>query len=135
MSHFTKLAKTSITSIDAFVAAMSELGLTKVERNQKITDYAGKTIDVDVVIRTGGRYDIGLQKNDKGTYDAVADWWGIRGERTKGFTDCGTDKQVADKILRLTTKNAITAKYKRMGFRVNEVVGDDRKIRLELTKA
>lgn len=116
MSHFTKIDRANIVNVDAFVSACQDLGFKEVRRNVEIKDYFGAKIMVDVAIRHG-QYDIALKKNDTGTYDIVADWWGLR---QVGFSDKLknlSDEDIQNMLLKHTTKNTIVAKYKAQGWR------------------
>ncbi len=42
-----------------------------------IRGYQGNTECAQVVVDTGCRYDIGLQRKADGSFDVCADWWGI----------------------------------------------------------
>jgi hypothetical protein len=49
-----------------------------------VRGYRGQTLSADLKIDMG-KYDIGVVKNDDGTLDLVADWWGV--ETTKGISE------------------------------------------------
>lgn len=89
MSHFTKVAGTRVTSIEAFIKACAEYGMTAVQRKGatvKAWDANDKPIKVDVFCgypednkfnacgTPKSRYGIGLVKQDDGSYEMVADW-------------------------------------------------------------
>ena len=138
MSHFTKLDKANIVSQDAFLAACEELGLYEVIKNTTITDYYGNKTNVDVAVKVG-RYHIGLQKNQAGTYDMIADWWGVRGNLPDGKlrTALGnqfSEEDIQDCMLRYTTKHTITQKYKKLGFRINVQEDENKSLIVNMTK-
>jgi len=119
MSHFTKLERANIVNVDAFISANKELGLTEIRKNVEITDYYGNKIKVDVAIKVG-KYDIALKKNDAGSYDMVADWWGLRtSDLPAKLKACRSETDLQDLILKYTTKHTIVAKYKAQGWRAN----------------
>jgi hypothetical protein len=119
MSHLTKNSKANIVDKAAFIAAMKDLGYTKVTENTTITMYDGTTLKVDVGA-TNGKYSIGLLKNATGKYDLVGDFQCFGWELTKEFKEVlgnnVTDKEIQDAALRYTTKHTITNKYRKLGF-------------------
>ena len=93
MSHFTKIDRANIIDTNAFIAACQELGLTGVSQNVEIKDYYGKMMKVDVAIKVG-KYHLALKKNENGTYDMIADWWGVRGAGLpEKFKNCFSDAE------------------------------------------
>jgi len=138
MSHFTKLEKANIVSQDAFLAACEELGLNEVIKNTTIKDYFGNSSKVDVAVKVGS-YHIGLVKNDAGTYDMIADWWGVRGSQLRGklkeaLGSSYSEEDIQDCMLRYTTKHTITKKYKKMGFRINVQEDENKSLIVNMTR-
>ena len=131
MSHFTKIDRANIVDVNAFISACKELGLTDVKQNIQIKDFYGQMMKVDVAIKCG-RYDIALKKNQAGTYDMVADWWGCRGSHQK-FQGL-TDSDIQDLILKHTTKNTIVNRYKKMGFRASVTEDANQDLQIELVR-
>jgi hypothetical protein len=134
LSHFTKLAKANITSADAFIKACRELGLNDITKSTRIADYAGRAIDVDVAAAVGSKYHVAIQKNGKGTYDMVSDWWGVRGAGHPAFKSCRTDQDIADKMLKHTTKHTIIDTYQKKGFRATVTDGEDESVVVKLRR-
>ena len=140
MSHFSKLAKSNIIDVKAFVAAMKELGFTNIKENTTIKDYVGKTMKVDVAVDCG-RYSIGLVKNESGKYDMVSDWWGIR-TRCKlppeFIKACKvqnmSDQDIQDCLLRYTTKHTLVNKYKKLGYQCVTKEDNDGKLQITMNK-
>lgn len=137
MSHFTKLDKANIKSPQAFIEACKELGLTNIKENNVITDYYGNKTTAAVSVKVG-EYDIGLQENDAGNFDMIADWWGVRkqnlpGEMTSKMKS-KTEDEIQNCMLRYTTKHTITARYKKAGYKVNVSENEDRSLVVNLTK-
>ena len=134
MSHFTKIDRANIIDVTAFIAACKELGFNDVKQNTTIKDFYGQSMNVDVAVKVG-KYDIALKKNSNGTYDMVADWWGIRGTGLSAkFKGCFTDAEVQDMILKHTTKNTIINKYKKLGFRASVVEDAEQNLQVELVR-
>jgi hypothetical protein len=87
MSHFTK-CELKMTNLAAIKAALADLQMKSefAEENQQVTvrGYRGDTLKAAIKIDMG-QYDIGVIANEQGTYDLVADWWGV--ETTKGVSE------------------------------------------------
>lgn len=87
MSHFTK-CEMKITNLVALRRALEDLKLkfTTNDQNQEVQvrGWKGQKMNAEIAIDMG-KYDIGVVKNDNGTYDLVADWWGV--ETTQGTTE------------------------------------------------
>ena len=87
MSHFTK-CDLKMTNVEALKKALAdmELNVVEAEAGQQVVvrGYRGQTLAADLKIDMG-TYDIGVVKNDDGTLDLIADWWGV--ETTKGVSE------------------------------------------------
>lgn len=82
MSHFTNV-QTQIKSKADLIATLENLGY-KIIETTSVKGYSGD-MHVDFAVETPqGGYQIGLRLN-KGTYEIVADWWGVRGIKEKKF--------------------------------------------------
>jgi len=76
MSHYSRV-KTLFRHREALIACLKNLGY-EVETDTTIRGHHGEhTVDI-AVTRTKG-YGIGFVRNGDGTYDMVADWWGVTG--------------------------------------------------------
>ena len=77
MSHFTKVA-TKINNLTALLKALENLKYTFThdEQGVEVRGYQGQKMKAEVCINMG-TYDIGVVKNEAGSYEFVADWWGI----------------------------------------------------------
>jgi hypothetical protein len=92
MSHFTK-CDLKITNLVALKRALADLGHTFTEAKDEVgvvvRGYKGQKLNAEVSIDMG-KYDIGVVKQQDGTYELVADWWGIettRGTQEKEFVE------------------------------------------------
>ena len=87
MSHFTK-CDLKMTNYEALKKALVDMELNVVEaaegQSVVVRGYRGQTLEASLKIDMG-TYDIGVVKNDDGTLDLVADWWGV--ETTKGVSE------------------------------------------------
>lgn len=101
-------------------------------------DYYGKEMDVDLAV-TAGKYHLALVRNpETKKYDAVADWWGVRGALDglgNKVWGRSTDSQLQDFLLRTTTKHAIVSKYQKKGFRAEISEDESHNIRIRLRRA
>lgn len=90
MSHFTSV-KTKIRSLTSLVRALKDLGyeFTQAEEHQKVhvRGYQGQTTDAVLSIHASKTYDIGVKLTADGTYEFVADWWGVETTRGVGEQD------------------------------------------------
>ena len=76
MSHYSRI-KTQFRHREALITCLRELGYT-VETDTVIQGHNGEH-SVDIAVRQTKRYGFGFVKSPDGTYDMVADWWGISG--------------------------------------------------------
>ena len=87
MSHFTK-CDLKITNVVALKRALEELGhkVNTAEQGQsvEVRGWKGAKMQSELSIDMG-KYDIGVVQAEDGTYELVADWWGI--ETTRGTTE------------------------------------------------
>ena len=87
MSHFTK-CDLKMTNYEALKKALADMELMfqEAEEGQMVSvrGYRGQTLDASLKIDMG-TYDIGVVKQQDGTLDLVADWWGV--ETTKGVSE------------------------------------------------
>ena len=82
MSHFTTI-KTQIKDIAALRAAVTELGLTLLEKADA-RGYSTKTTKGEFVIRLKGPYDIAVNREGDGTLGLTTDWWNGHVEKEVG---------------------------------------------------
>jgi hypothetical protein len=92
MSHFTK-CDLKITNLVALKRALDDLGHKYIEAQGEVgvevRGYKGQKLTGELSIDMG-KYDIGVVKQADGTYELVADWWGIettRGTQEKEFVE------------------------------------------------
>jgi hypothetical protein len=87
MSHFTK-CNLKITNLVALKKALADLNRTFVEAQSEqqavVRGYKGATLNAELSINMG-KYDVGVVKQADGSYELVADWWGV--ETTQGVTE------------------------------------------------
>jgi hypothetical protein len=131
MSHFTKCAL-KLTNLLALKKALADLQLKFNEAQQgqtvAVRGYRGDKLQAAISIDMG-RYDIGIVEGDNGTYEVVADWWGV--ETTKGISEAEFQHQLAQRYQYHNVKQACEDK----GYSVEEEVNEeDGSIRLVVRK-
>ena len=131
MSHFTKCAL-KMTNLAAIKKALADMQLqyTEAEQGQAVTvrGYRGDTLKAAISVDMG-RYDVGVVDNQDGTYDIVADWWGV--ETTKGISEEEFQNQLAQRYQYHNVKQACEEKGYALEEEVNE---EDGSIRLVVRK-
>ncbi len=85
MSHFTKVA-TKINDVVALKKALDQLGWTYKHdaAGVEVRGWRGQTTKAELSIDMG-KYDVGVVKQEDGTYALEADWWGV--ETTRGLKE------------------------------------------------
>ncbi len=131
MSHFTK-CELKMTNLAALKAALADLQLNHLaaEEGQSVTvrGYRGDTLQAAIKVDMG-QYDIGIVSTGEGTYDLVADWWGV--ETTKGVSEAEFKNSLSQKYQYHNVKMACEGK----GYAVEEEVNEeDGSIRLVVRK-
>ncbi|MBE9062373.1 DUF1257 domain-containing protein [cf. Phormidesmis sp. LEGE 11477] len=75
MSHFSTL-RTKITDAEILKSSLCDLGVT-VKTEDNIRGYNGQNVRADIVAVLEGDYDIGWSRNADGSFDLIADLWGV----------------------------------------------------------
>ena len=120
---------TNLAALKKALAAM-ELKFNEAEQGQSVSvrGYRGDKLQATMSIDMG-RYDIGVVGNEDGTYDIVADWWGV--ETTKGVSEEEFKNTLSQKYQYHNVKQACEDK----GYAVEEEVNEeDGLIRLVVRK-
>jgi hypothetical protein len=120
---------TNLAALKKALAAM-ELKFNEAEQGQSVSvrGYRGDKLQATMSIDMG-RYDIGVVGNEDGTYDIVADWWGV--ETTKGVSEEEFKNTLSQKYQYHNVKQACEDK----GYAVEEEVNEeDGSIRLVVRK-
>lgn len=121
MSHFTK-CELKMVNLQAIKNACDDLGWeyqeATAEQGVTVRGWRGQTLEAEMSINMG-KYDIGVVKNENGTYDLVSDWWGI--ETTKGLTENELKNTINQKYQYHNVKIACEDK----GYEVEEEVNQE----------
>ncbi len=75
MSHFSTL-RTKITDSVILTNSLRDLGIN-VKTNAEVRGYNGQQVRADIVAVLEGEYDLGWSENSDGTFDLIADLWGV----------------------------------------------------------
>jgi hypothetical protein len=129
MSHFTTVA-TKITNLKALTQALEKLKLkfTQAGEGVVVRGWRGQTSLAEVSINMG-KYDIGVVKNEDGTYGLVADWWGV--ETTAGKTEA----EVVSEINKEYAYQQVVISCEEQGYKIDEhTVAEDGTIKLSVSK-
>jgi hypothetical protein len=75
MSHFSTL-RTKITDAEILKTSLRDLGVS-VKSEADVRGYNGQRVRADIVAVLEGEYDLGWSRNTDGTFDLIADLWGV----------------------------------------------------------
>ncbi len=130
MSHYSRV-KTTFRHREALVTCLKNLGYG-VETDTTIRGHHGEhTVDI-AVTRTKG-YGIGFVRNNDGTYDMVADWWGVRGAGERNIAR--QLKEQAEAIQKEYARNMVLSQARAEGFELaSETIETDGTIRLVMRR-
>ena len=115
MSHFTSV-KTKIKDLVCLQRALKDLGYAYSEASEeqlvRVLGYQGETTDAKMSIHASKTYDVGVQLTADGTYQFVADWWGV--ETTRGVTE----EEFIQKLTQRYSYHKVMAEIKKRGFTI-----------------
>ena len=75
MSHFSTL-RTKISNAQILTNSLRDLGI-EVKTNADVRGYNSQNIRADIVAVLEGDYDLGWSENPDGSFDLIADLWGV----------------------------------------------------------
>jgi hypothetical protein len=75
MSHFSTL-RTKITDSEILKTSLRDLGIN-VKTETDLRGYQGQRVRADIVAILEGEYDLGWSRNSDGSFDLIADLWGV----------------------------------------------------------
>ncbi|AFY71183.1 protein of unknown function DUF1257 [Thalassoporum mexicanum PCC 7367] len=75
MSHFSTL-RTKITDAEILKSSLRDLGIS-VNANADVRGYNGQRVRAEIVATLEGDYDLGWSRNGDGSFDLIADLWGV----------------------------------------------------------
>ncbi len=117
MSHFTSV-KTKIKDLTCLVRALKDLGyehtVAENEQQVRVRGYQGETTEAKLSIHASKTYDIGVKITADGTYEFVADWWGV--ETTRGVTE----EEFIQKLTQRYSYHKVMEEIKKKGFTIEQ---------------
>ena len=129
MSHFTKVA-TKINDVVALKKALDALGwkYQHAEEGVQVRGWRGQTTKAELSIDMG-KYDVGVVKQEDGTYSLEADWWGI--ETTRGKTE----QEIVKEVNARYAYQRVVAAVEDAGYSIDETkVQPDGTVKLNVSK-
>ncbi|MEO1131720.1 MAG: DUF1257 domain-containing protein [Cyanobacteria bacterium J06639_1] len=75
MSHFSTL-RTKISDAEVLTQSLRDLGMN-VRTEADVRGYNGQRVRADIVAQLEGDYDLGWSRNPDGSFDLIADLWGV----------------------------------------------------------
>ena len=129
MSHFTKVA-TKINDLVALKKALEQLGwkYRADAAGVEVRGWRGQTSRAEIAIDMG-KYDVGVVKQDDGTYALEADWWGV--ETTRGLKE----EEVVKELNAKYAYQRVVAAVEEQGYTIDEnAVQADGSVKLTVSK-
>jgi hypothetical protein len=129
MSHFTKV-QTQINDLVCLKKALDQLGwkYTHDEAGVTVRGWRGATMKAEMSIDMG-KYDVAVVKAENGSYELVADWWGI--ETTRGISEQDVAKEINAKY----AYQRVVAAVEEAGYSIEEnAVQKDGTVKLSVSK-
>jgi hypothetical protein len=129
MSHFTKV-QTQINDLVCLKKALEQLGWRYQHDEQGCTvrGWRGATMKAEMSIDMG-KYDVAVVKAENGSYELVADWWGI--ETTRGITEQEVVKEINAKY----AYQRVVAAVEDAGYTIDDnAVQKDGTVKLSVSK-
>lgn len=75
MSHFSTL-RSKLTDAELLKSSLADLGLVA-STNTDVRGACGQKVRADIVVALKGDYDLGWVRNPQGSFDLIADLWGV----------------------------------------------------------
>jgi hypothetical protein len=75
MSHFNTL-RSKLTDVESLKSSLRNLGIV-VQTNAKVRGHDCQRVRADIVAVLEGDYDLGWSRNANGSFDLIADLWGV----------------------------------------------------------
>jgi hypothetical protein len=129
VSHFTKVA-TKINDLVALMKALDQLGwkYKHAEQGVEVRGWRGAKTQAEISIDMG-KYDVGVIKQEDGTYALEADWWGI--ETTRGVKE----EEVVKELNAKYAYQRVVAAVEEQGYTIDtNAVQKDGSVKLTVSK-
>jgi len=129
VSHFTSV-KTKIRDLVCLKRALEDLAYDFNESTDEqlvtVRGYQGETTEAVLSIRASKTYDIGVKVTQDGTYEFVADWWGV--ETTRGVGE----EEFIKKLTQRYSYHKVMEEIRKKGYTLEEEVSEDDTIQLRV---
>lgn len=129
MSHFTSV-KTKIRDLICLKRALDDLAYTYDEATDEqlvtVRGYQGETTEAVLSIRASKTYDIGVKATQDGTFEFVADWWGVESTRGVG------EEEFIKKLTQRYSYHKVMEEIRKKGYTLEEEVSEDDTIQLRV---
>lgn len=129
MSHFTSV-KTKIRDLICLKRALDDLAYTYDEATEEqlvtVRGYQGETTEAVLSIRASKTYDIGVKATQDGTFEFVADWWGVESTRGVG------EEEFIKKLTQRYSYHKVMEEIRKKGYTLEEEVSEDDTIQLRV---
>jgi hypothetical protein len=130
VSHFSRV-KTRIKNREILIQCLQEMGYT-VQHGGSLKGYRGERL-VDLAIQLEKGYGVGFALNAEGSYDIVADWWGVKdGRKHRLITDL--EKKVCQIQQEYALKTVLEQTHQQGYSVVDKQVEKDGRIRIVLRR-
>ncbi len=129
MSHFTSV-KTKIKDLICLKRALDDLAFEYDEALEEqlvtVRGYQGETTEAVLSIRASKTYDIGVKATQDGTFEFVADWWGVESTRGVG------EEEFIKKLTQRYSYHKVMEEIRKKGYTLEEEVSEDDTIQLRV---
>jgi hypothetical protein len=129
VSHFTTV-KTKIRDLTCLKRALEDLAYEFTEATEeelvRVRGYQGETTEAVLSVRASKTYDIGVKVTEDGTYEFIADWWGV--ETTRGVGE----EEFIKKLTQRYSYHKVMEEIRKKGYTLEEEVNEDDTIQLRV---
>jgi hypothetical protein len=129
VSHFTTV-KTKIRDLTCLKRALEDLAYEFTEATDeqlvRVRGYQGASTEAVLSVRASKTYDIGVKLTQDGTYEFVADWWGV--ETTRGVGE----EEFIKKLTQRYSYHKVMEEIRKKGYTLEEEVNEDDTIQLRV---
>jgi hypothetical protein len=135
MSHFSTI-KTEIKNKEYLVSALKVMGYNVKTGNFQCRGYQGNTQNVEILIENSGSgYDMGF-RNNNGSFELVADWYGIKGVDSSSLINNiqAEITQIENKIKQDFAYKTVKEQLLDQGFEIDDEIREDGEIRIKLSR-
>jgi len=121
MSHFTSI-KTKIKDLEILKRSLRRIGYSTREGKQSVYGYGGQQTWVDLLVKMPQGYNIGFRKSLDGSYEIVADWFGVRSVSSEKFREDieSAFDDIKNEIRRRYSLEKVIKETQRLSFSVVE---------------